>query len=322
MYDMHHIISDGTSFPIFVNEFISLYGGLILPRLRIQYKDFTHWQNNLVKSNTFKKQEEYWMELFSNEIPVLNLPTDYPRGALQDFEGDFEIFMLDKNLTARIYEIINEVGATLYMALLAIYYILLHIYTGQEDIVVGSSAAGRPHADLQNVFGFFVNTLPMRNYPKGEKTFLEFLTEVKANALKAYDNQDFQFDELVRRLGILRDASRQVLFDTHFTLHKINVKKNPNVKIEDMKYERYPFEEKATQFDIIFHANETEQGVLFIVRYSKKLFKKKTMERFLDDYQEIAQSFADNKNIKLKDIKISHQLEVAQPNMPEVDFVF
>jgi tyrocidine synthetase-3 len=324
IYDMHHIISDGTSFPILVNEFVSLYGRGGLPGMRIQYKDFTHWQNNLLKSNVFKKQEEYWLELFSNEIPKLNLPTDYPREALQEFEGDFVNFVLEKDLTERIYEIADEIGATLYMVLLAIYNILLYKYTGQEDIVVGSSAAGRPHADLQNVLGFFVNTLPMRNYPKGEKTFMEFLTEVKSNALKAYENQDYQFDELVRRLGIQRDASRQVLFDTHFTLHKIYVERNPNpdVKIEDLRFERQSFEDKATQFDIIIHANETAEGVNFIVRYSKKLFKKNTMERFSGYYKEIAQTTADNKNIKLKDIKISHHLEAARTNMPEADFVF
>ncbi|MDQ1350670.1 MAG: hypothetical protein QG657_972 [Acidobacteriota bacterium] len=326
IYDMHHIISDGTSFQLYIREFISLFAGMELPSIRIQYKDFSIWQNNLRESGVLKKQEEYWLNVFSGDIPTLNLSTDYPRQKVQSFEGDTIIFVLDKNLIADIYEIASKVGATLYMALLAIYNILLYKYTGQEDIVVGSSSAGRPHVDLEHVIGFFVNTLAMRNHPYGEITFLDFLKEVKTNALKAYENQDYQFDELVNLLGIQRDAGRQVLFDTHFTLHNIYVE-NSNVPKEgpglgNLVFSLYPIEVKTTQFDIIIHANEISEVVHFTLRYCTKLFKRETIERFAKHYEEISRIVTENKNIKLKDIKVSHRLETAQVNMPEVNFNF
>jgi amino acid adenylation domain-containing protein len=334
VYDMHHIVSDGTSFPIFLKEFIALYRVKKLPPLRIQYKDFSCWQKKLMESDVIKKQEEYWLNVFSREIPMLNLPTDYPRQEYQSFEGDVVEFVMDKDLVAEINEIASGIRATLYMALLAIYYILLYKYTGQEDIVVGSSSAGRPHSDLQNVIGFFVNTLAMRNFPKGDKTFLEFLEQVKRNALDVYDNQEYQFDTLVERLGSQRGSGRHALFDTHFTLHNIHVDsqveevprvpRNQETKEENKmaRFLPYRIEAKTTQFDIIIHANESYGNIIFAFRYCTKLFKKETIQRFADYYQEIAGIAAKNKNIKLKDIKISHNLEVAQANMPQADFVF
>jgi non-ribosomal peptide synthetase component F len=215
------------------------------------------------------------------------------------------------------------------MVFFCIYNILLYKYTGQEDIVVGSSCAGRPHSDLHNVIGFFINTLPIRDYPKGEKTFRQFLEEVKNNILKAVENQDYQFDDLVNRLGIQRDPSRQVLFDTHFTLHSVYFDRQ-GIEAGDgggrsdtaTNFDQYFVEEKITQFDIIVHAVEDNSGVSFSLRYCTKLFKKETMERFVGYYREITHIVAENKNIKLKDIKISHNLEAAQPNMPDADFIF
>ena len=218
LFDMHHIISDGISMNILIKEFISLYGGEKLPELKIQYKDFSAWQNELFKTEGIKKQEEYWLNTFSGEIPVLNMPTDYPRPAVQSFEGDSIDFNVDSELTKELNKLAAETGSTLYMVLLAAYNVLLSKYTGQEDIVVGSPIAGRQHADLDNIIGMFVNTLAMRNFPESSKTFKEFLAEVKDNALRAYENQDYQFEELVEKLNIPRDMSRNPLFDTMFVM--------------------------------------------------------------------------------------------------------
>jgi amino acid adenylation domain-containing protein len=325
IYDMHHIVSDGTSFQIFIREFIALHEGVTLTPLRIQYKDFSDWQYNLALSGALKKQEAYWLDVFSHEPPPLDLPTDYPRREVQGFEGDFIEFLVENGIINDIQAIASEIGATLYMALLAIFYTLLNKYTGREDIVVGSSSAGRPHTDLQNVIGFFVNTLAMRNYPREERTFIDFLEEVKINSLNAYENQDYQFDELVKRLGAQREVGRQALFDTHFTLHNVFVEADenlPGVGIRDLRFSSYRVEEKTTQFDIIIHANEVRDGVLFTLRYSTALFRKETIQRFVDNYREITGIVIENKNLKLKDIKISHDLETARVNMPQVDFNF
>ncbi len=174
VFDMHHIISDGTSMEILVKDFVSFYTGTEPADLRIQYKDFAIWQNDLVDSEVIKKQEEYWVERFE-DAPVLNMPIDYPRPAVMSFEGETISFRFEKELTEQLNKLANQNGATLYMVLLAAYNVLLSKYTGQEDIVVGSPIAGRPHADLKNIIGMFVNTLVMRNTSEGGVSFGEFL---------------------------------------------------------------------------------------------------------------------------------------------------
>ncbi|MED2910653.1 condensation domain-containing protein, partial [Bacillus thuringiensis] len=159
LFDMHHIISDGVSMNVLVQEFARLYEGDSLPELRIQYKDYAAWQQSLAQSETMRKQEAFWLETFAGDIPVLELPTDYARPALQSFAGDVVHAELDSDVTAGLRRIAADTGATMYMVLLAAYTALLSKYTGQEDIVVGTPIAGRPHADLEPLIGMFVGTL-------------------------------------------------------------------------------------------------------------------------------------------------------------------
>ncbi len=178
--DMHHIISDGVSMDILRNDFIQLFAGQEPPELRIQYKDYSIWHNELLQTEVMKKQEEYWLERFGDfELPVLNMPTDYLttsnalRPAVITFEGESLIFAVKKDLSLKLNELAKCNGATLYMVLLAAYNLLLSKYSEQEDIIVGSPIAGRPHVDLENIIGMFVNTLAMRNYPEKSVNVLQ-----------------------------------------------------------------------------------------------------------------------------------------------------
>ncbi len=246
IFDMHHIISDGVSMDILVKEISSLYNGIDLPDLKIQYKDFSIWQNDLLNSEEIKKQEEYWLQNFTGEIPILNMPTDYARPTVMSFKGVLVEFALDKIVTARLNELCNENNVTLYMLLLATYTILLSKYSGQEDIIVGSPIAGRFNPDLENIIGMFVNTLALRNYPKGEIVFTDFLAEVRENALKAYENQDYQFESLVEKLELKRDMSRNPLFDTMFVLQNVDRDK---IALQRLKIQPYEFNSKIAKFD-------------------------------------------------------------------------
>jgi amino acid adenylation domain-containing protein len=322
MYDMHHIIKDGSSSGIFIREFMYHYEGSSLPEPRLQYRDFTAWQNRMLQEGGMKKQEEFWLNVFSGDIPQLEMPTDFPRPAHQSFEGDCIDFYMNAGETAKIKTAAAEMDATLYMVLLSIYNILLSKYFGQEDIVVGTPAAGRPHADLENMIGMFVNTLAMRSRPRGEKTFRQFLEEVKANSLKAFENQDYQFDMLVNRLGIQPDPSRQSLFDTMFAVHDMSfIKGSAGRKIKDLEFESYPFENNITQFDIVVHAVEERGIIAFRLLYCTKLFKRETIEMFVECYKEVASIVLENTSIQLKDIAISHRLAAAETHMPAVEFV-
>ncbi|MCP4152400.1 MAG: amino acid adenylation domain-containing protein, partial [bacterium] len=176
--DMHHIITDGVSQNILMQDFMALYGGEELPGIQYQYKDFSHWQNKLLQSERIRIQENYWLAQFKGEIPVLDLQTDYKRPECKVFEGAFVDFLIDNQVKKKLHSLIKETGTTLYMVLLAVYIILLQKHSGQEDIVVGSPITGRSHPDLQHIIGMFVNMLAMRNLPQKTKPFSRFLEEV------------------------------------------------------------------------------------------------------------------------------------------------
>jgi len=327
IFDMHHIISDAVSREILTNDFLALFRSEKLPELKLQYKDFTCWQNEFLQSDIVKKAGEYWLNVFSGEIPLLVMPIDYPRPPIQSFEGDYFDFEFSETLSKRINRLTLKRETTLYMVLLAIYTILLSKYSGQEDIVVGTPIAGRPHTDLENIIGFFVNTLAMRNYPQEEKTFTQFLEEVKINALKAYENQDYQFEELVEKLELTRDQSRSILFDTMFALQNAanipqHVPPTPGNTVDETTYpifSYYQYKEKGTQFDIITHAFEIGPIIRFKLRYATKLFARKTIEKFIKDFNNIAEKLTENIHIKLKDIQISHDFTDTNTDIHQYD---
>jgi amino acid adenylation domain-containing protein len=319
MFDSHHIINDGISMAVLVKEYIELFEGAELPELRLQYKDFSEWQNKQLLSEALRKQEEYWLDVFSGEIPVLDLPTDYPRSSVQSFEGEFLEFVLNSDITKKIRQIVAETQTTFYILFLAVFNILLSKYCGQEDIVIGTSIAGRPHADLEHIMGFFVNTLAIRNYPEREKSVSEFLEEVKQNSLRAFENQDYQFETLINKLGIKRDSSRNPLFDFHFTFQNVDALSFTEKKIKDVVFKSYEFEEKTTQFDIIVHAFEEDDAISFTLRYCTVLFKKETIEKFVSHFKEVAEIVVENRDVKLKEIHISHGLELATTTLLEED---
>ncbi|WP_291584148.1 amino acid adenylation domain-containing protein [Clostridium sp. UBA6640] len=306
IFDMHHIISDGMSREILINEFIALYKGEVLENLRIQYKDFAKWQNDLLKAEEFKKKETYWVERFSDEIPILNMPTDFTRPAIQSFDGDSICFRLDKNIAKELRNIANKTESTMYMVLLAAVNIFLYKYSSQEDIVIGSPIAGRKHEDLENVLGVFVNTLAMRNYPCGNKTFESFLSEVRNNALEAYENQDFQFDMLIDKLNLSRDISRNPLFDVMFSFES---KSSESIVLNDMAISEYDNNNKISKFDLSISAFEMDDALEFEFEYCTKLFRKESIERMTIHFSNILKQIIKNEEIKLKEIDILSEEE-------------
>ena len=179
LIDMHHIISDGVSMGIMMDEWMRLYKGERLSDPGIQYKDFAVWQNDWFETDAFKKQETYWLDTFAGEIPVLNLPADFVRPAVQSFEGDRVHIVVERELYTQLGQLAAQTDSTLFMVLLAAYNVLLAKYTGQQEFVVGTPIAGRSHPDTEGVLGMFVNTLAMRNRVDTERTFRELIADVK-----------------------------------------------------------------------------------------------------------------------------------------------
>ncbi|HEX3045902.1 MAG TPA: amino acid adenylation domain-containing protein, partial [Bacillota bacterium] len=309
MFDFHHIIADGVSAVILVNEFAALYAGDRLPELKIQYKDFAAWQNAYNESEEIKQKEKYWKDKFTGAIPVLNLPTDYPRPAVQSNEGEKLSFRLDNSLVEELRKVAQSKGATLFMALLTVYNTLLYHYSGQEDIIVGSPTAGRQHADLENMIGMFVNTLALRNFPEGGKSFAQFLEEVKENSLLAIENQDYQFERLVDSLNLPRDISRNPMFDTMFVLQNMGI---PKLELENLKFLPYPPENKAAKFDLTVEVVENPDETSINIEYCTRLFKGATIERMAQHFSQIIREVVQNPELLLEEISLASAEERRQ----------
>ena len=323
--DMHHIISDGWSLIVLLKELVMLLEGLELPELRLQFKEFAVWQNKLFKSDYMQKKEEYWLNRFkdydNDTVSALEIPTDYQRPLKKTYEGDRLVKIVATELMDGLNKLARDTSATLHMVMLAAYNILLSKYCGKDDIIVGSPIAARPHKDLQNIIGMFVNMLSNRNSPKNDMSFGKFLNQVKENCLDAYQNQEYQFDELVGKLKIKRDTSRNPIFDYVFAVQNFDV---PNMEYSKIKVTPYDFEYKISRFDMFLSVIEIGDTTRFMLEYSTAIFKKTTAERILNHYIEILKQIIENVDVKLGDIILSHSLSEATSDILEIgdDFLF
>ncbi|WP_051240536.1 non-ribosomal peptide synthetase [Paenibacillus alvei] len=307
--DMHHIISDGVSIGILVDEFARLYEGEELPPLRIQYKDYAAWQQSETQIKRKQQEEAYWLNMFSGPIPVLELPTDYVRPVVQSFQGEAMSFMLGNPLSQRLKRIAAETGSSLYMVLLAIYTTLLHKYSGQEAIVVGTPIAGRSHSDLESLVGMFVGTLAIRSYPAGNKTFLSYVEEIKETMLDAYEHQGYPFEELVEKVQVKRDRSRNPIFDTMFVLQNMEQR---DLQIQGLHIQPYAIEHSVAKFDLTFQLVEVENGISCSIEYASSLFKRETIARMAKHFEQLIHAVTANPQAQIASLEILTAEERAQ----------
>jgi amino acid adenylation domain-containing protein len=310
----HHIIADGVSVQVFLRELAQIYGAFSVGResplqgLPIQYVDYTCWQRQWFQtgaegSEWHKRQEEYWGEQFADGVPALALPVDYPRPIMQSFEGNTAYFTLDNHETGSLKEVALKGKTTLYVVLLAIFNIFLAKLSGTEDIVVGTPVDGRRHRALQDLIGMFVNTLALRNRPEGDKTAGDFLAEVRDCALKAFENQEYRYEDIVNKVNVGRDTGRNPLFDVMFSLENLETSE---VKIPGLNLKEYDYELKTSKFDLTLIARE-EEGILhFSFEYCTKLFKEETILGFIGYFKQVLRFLPEDKAfaIKISEIEI------------------
>ncbi len=301
LLDMHHIISDGVSIGVFTEDLLAFYEGRSLPELSIQYKDFAIWQEKLTESEDWKQQEAYWLRTFSGDQPRLELPTDYPRPAMQQFDGGRIEFTIDTDLADKLRRVAQAEEVTLFMLLTAAYHVMLSKYTGQDDIVIGTAVAGRTLPELDAVMGMFVNTLPLRNRSESDEPFQAFLQRVKHNVLQAFEHQMYPYEELVEKVVQQRDLSRNPLFDTVFALQNF---KEGEARDVGLRFSPYPYEAAVAKFDLAVTATETRDGMVLSIEYSARLFRKDTIERLGAYYREVLQQIAEAPETRLVSISI------------------
>lgn len=306
IFDVHHIIADGASLHFLMDEFITLYRSETLTELKIQYKDYAKWQMDFFKSEKLMEQKKYWLNEFNGDLPVLNLTYDFLRPEILDTNGDRVYFKIDKNKSKMINDIAKTYISTPYIVLFAAYYILLAKYSNQEDIIVGSVFHGRTCHEFRNTIGMFVNTLAIRNNPRGAVTFTEFLIEVRNKLLNIKKNQDYQFDMLLEDLKIKREANRNPLFDTMFVFENMRKFKSQGTSF---KMAPYKINNGIAKFDITLFAEEVDDGISFELEYRTSLFKEDSMERLCRHYTNIVDIITSNPFIRISDIVLLSEEE-------------
>jgi amino acid adenylation domain-containing protein len=299
LLNMHHIISDGWSMGILIEEVCWLYNNGIhhrnssLSPLKIQYKDFSGWQGKQLKGNLLAKHRQYWLEQFRGEVPVLALPGDYPRPKVKTYNGKRVDFLVSPGLSKEIIELSGRHGTSLFMTLLASVKALLYRYTGQEDIIIGSPISGREHNHLKDQVGFYVNTLALRTVFKGSASFERLLGKVKETSLAAYDHDAYPFDQLVNDLVLERDTSRSPLFDVMVALNPEPGGK-PTEGFEGVTRESYPTNSKISKFDWLFVFTRLPGGIYVNIEYNTDLFSRSRIEQMGNHYQALLQAIVNN----------------------------
>jgi amino acid adenylation domain-containing protein len=312
MLTEHHMVHDGWTEGRLVSEFLTLYSAFAegqpspLPELPVQYSDFAAWQRQCMKSDALELQLAYWKEKLSGALPLLELPTDRPRPAVETFRGATRSVAIPKELLTRLTELSHQNGSTVFMLLFAAFNILLHRYTGEEDILVGSPIAGRNRAELEPLIGFFVNTLVMRTDLSGDPTFGELLKRVREMALGAYANQDVPFERLVEEVQPERHLNRQALFQVMFVLHNAP---STTLDIPGLDVEAMRVHNETSKFDLLFALHEEAGGMDGIMEYSTDIFDASTIERMLSQFRMLLEGIAADPARRISDLRILTEAE-------------
>ena len=304
---LHHIVSDGWSMGVLYGELSALYRAFVdgkpspLPDLPIQYADFAVWQRNWLRGEVLENQLSYWKKQLAGAPEVLNLPTDRPRPPEQSYRGARQSIELTGELTQALKTLSRKEGATLYMILLAAFQIVLHRYTGQDDISVGSPIANRNRIEIESLIGFFVNTVVLRTDLSGNPTFRELLRRVRDTALDAYAHQDLPFEKLVEELQPERELSRSPLFQVMFTFQNASWR---DLELSGLKVSPMWITNETTKFDLTMSVKEEGGRLGLSLQYSTDLFNEPTIARLLDHFETVLTGIVANPDQRIASLPL------------------
>lgn len=289
---MHHIVSDGWSISVLLNELSQLYAAFgrgqssPLQPLRLQYSDFSAWQRETLAGDSLEGLIRHWREVMADAPTSIRLPLDRKRPAVQSFQGGLESIGLGLSLTARLESLSRAAGGTVFMTMFAAFAALLSRYSGQTDLVIGTAIANRNHRDIEGMIGFFVNALPLRVDTGGDPSFSELIQRTQRVALDAYAHQDLPFETLVDELGIERDAGGNPLFQVLFAQQ--NTKRR--VHMEGLEIEVVRRATVSAKFDLYLSVEESGEGLDLHLEYRRDLFEAATARRILRHYRRLLES--------------------------------
>ncbi|MEG4292485.1 amino acid adenylation domain-containing protein [Microcoleus sp. C2C3] len=324
---MHHIITDGWSMGIFFKELEVLYHTFTkgqpnhLPELTIQYADFAVWQRKWLIKEVQEKQLEYWKQQLADAPPLLELPTDYPRPPVQTFSGATKKFQIEEHLTSQLLILSQKSGVTLFMTLLAAFGILLHRYSGQDDICIGSPFANRNRQEIDPLIGCFVNTLVLRTQIEENPSFSQFLQQVRSVVWNAHAHQDVPFEQVVEALQPERSLGYNPLFQVMFVLENFSL---DTLELPDISLTPEMLERGTSQFDLSLSIWQTQKGLIGSWEYNSDLFEADTIARMTLHFQTLLETIVSDPNQKVGELPLlteseRHQLLV-EWNNTQVDY--
>jgi len=337
---MHHICSDGWSIGIMLNELKQLYEDEINGNESVilnsqKYSDYINYQKELINSAEGEKLWLYWKNELCGEIPVLDLPADKPRPALQIFNGATEYFFLEKDIVDKLKKLSQSEGTTLFVTLLTAYQILLHRYSGQNEILIGTATAGRNKTDFEKIIGYFINPVVIRGKFYDKLSFKDFLNQIKKKVLGAIANQDFPYPLVVERLLKKRDPSRSPIFQAFFGLQKVPKGKeiqelvvpgNEGARVSwgKLELESFDIPQQEGQFDLMLEFFEGENIFTGLIKYNADVFNPDRIKRMCGQFQILLNSIINNPDKKISELEILSEIEkkkiINEWNDTEVDY--
>jgi acyl carrier protein len=319
----HHIVSDGWSTAIFVRELCELYRSFVLgeepqlPKLAIQYADFAIWQRNWLTGEVLERQSTYWKRQLQSPLPQLTLPVDFQQNGKRTYRGAVESLALTEDVLPTLHNFCREFQITPFMALLAAFQVLLHRYSGQEDIIVGADIANRNHAETEGLIGFFVNMLVLRTDLAGDPTVAELLERVRKIALDAYAHQDLPFEKIVAELQPDRSLSQNPLFQVVIVLQNMPT---AEIQVPGIAIRPFTLPRHWAKFDLILTLEDAGGRLVASIEYNTDLFRSQTIVRMLEQYNRVLVAIMGDSSRKLSSIPVLSEQEVglwAQSSMGE-----
>lgn len=315
LVNIHHITIDGWSVGILLKELITFYKALIygtaaqLPELEIQYGDYAAWQREWAKGQELQRQLAYWRKELGDSRDIMELPADFTRPPIQTFKGGSFGFEIDPGLTGKIKALGDFKNVTLYMVLLTALKVMLHRYSGQPEVIVGSPIANRNRMELENLIGFFVNSITLKTNMSGNPSFLELLDRVRNTANSAYQNQDVPFEWLVDELNLDRNLSHNPLFQVCFVLQNIPM---PKGDLSDLGFTLDQFDDvrnDSSKFDLWIQAKERGDNLTIDVEYNSDIFSEHTVRNMMDSFHLILEGVTEQPELPLSRYAILSESE-------------
>ncbi|WP_298511898.1 non-ribosomal peptide synthetase [uncultured Kordia sp.] len=321
----HHIIGDGWSNNVLMSDVLAFYKAfaenepVALPKLKLQYKDYSAWQQVKISGQKYEQAKKYFAEYLAGDLPLLNVPSSYARPVVKTHKGKKLGFSIKPEIADKLKNYHLSKGGSLFMALLSSMKVLLHRYTGQKDIIVGSPVSGRDHEDLENQIGFYVNSIVLRNNISGSDSFNEVYEKVKKTTLKAYQFQDYPFDHLVEDLSLKRDVSRSAIFDIMITLQS-----SSQETMLDAAYKNddvHDLGDCISRFDLEIDFEEKEGYIWMTVLFNADIYSDADIENLMRHYSNLLEGLLEKSETPIGEAKyttVEEENKLLQFNKTEV----